>query len=71
MQYKHFNWTVLLREPSQVLPDAEKAPVMIRRQGKEDLVLMTAEDFHKMFDVAIAARKNVADKWEDLTRVEE
>ena len=59
MQYKHFNWTVLLRDPNKVLPSVESGPVMIRRQNKPDLVLMTADEYHKMFDVAIAARARV------------
>lgn len=71
MKYKHYNITTLLREPKKVLPDVEKGPVMIRRQNKDDLVLMTADDFHKMFDVAIAARARVDNQWEELTRVED
>ena len=69
MKYKYFNITELMREPKLVLPSVEVAPVMIRRQNKSDLVLMTAEEFHKMFDIAIVARNNVDHKWDELTRV--
>lgn len=71
MKMKHFNITALIRQTNDVVDEAEKGPVGIRRQSKPDLVLMTADDFHQMFDVAIAARSNVADKWGKLTRVEE
>ena len=71
MKYKHFNITELMREPKRILPLVEKEPVMIRRQNKDDLVLMTADEFHKMFDVAIIARAKVAGQWDELTRVEE
>ena len=68
MKYKYFNITELMREPKKVLPCVQKEPVFIRHQNKPDLVLMTAEQFHKMFDVSIIARANVDKKWDDLTR---
>ena len=71
MKMKHFNITELIRQTNDVTEEAEKGPVGIRRQGKSDLILMTAEYFHQMFDIAIAARSNVTDKWAVLTRVEE
>ncbi len=71
MRYKHHNITALLREPKKVMPDVENGPVVIRRRNESDLVIMTAEDFHKMFDIAIVARNNVDHKWDELTRVEE
>ena len=67
MKYKYFNITELMREPKTVLPEVEKAPVTIRRQNKEDLVLMTATDFHKMFDVAFLARSKAANSWDSIS----